>query len=157
MNPNLYIRQSGRVIPAPEADQVVARGYADWQDKGTWVDGRRLTLMTRATTASVGEPVRVIHVFETVNSGDRAYIMGPKPVEGEWLDGRLVTPAPSDTDQPWIPLEYDGATLPAPAVDFNYDITVYTFAESGKHTLQWRLGALSSNVLVLDIVESKPE
>jgi hypothetical protein len=37
-------------------------------------------------------------------------------------------------------------------VDYNYDITTYTFDESGRHTIQWRLGDLRSNTLELEVV-----
>jgi hypothetical protein len=149
--PGLFVREGARIVPAPAEDAAVARGYPTWPDKGREIDGRRLTLLTRATTARVGEPVRVIHVVEVTRPDRTAYVMGPKAVQGEYVDGQLRTdPPPPDTD-PLTPLDYDGATRPGPAVDYNHDITSYTFDRPGPHTIVWRLGDLESNTLHLEI------
>jgi hypothetical protein len=41
--------------------------------------------------------------------------------------------------------------LPAPAVDYNWDITEYSFSSAGSHTIEWKLGALVSNQLVVEV------
>jgi hypothetical protein len=103
--------------------------------------------MCRQGTYRVGEPVRVIHVLEVVTPGEEIYVMGPKAVGGEIVDGQKVTPANHGDHEP-----YDGRVLPSPGVDYNYEITSHTFAEPGRHTIQWRLGALTSNALVVEIL-----
>jgi hypothetical protein len=50
------------------------------------------------------------------------------------------------------PATYNGLTVPSPAVDYNYEITSYRFDAVGEHRIQWRLGALRSNVLTIEVV-----
>lgn len=150
--PGLSVRQGDKIVPASEADVAVARGYATSADKGAAVDGRRLTILTARTRVKVGEPVRVIHVVETTRKGDELYVMGPKVVLGEHVDGTLRTdPAPATAD----PLDptgvYDGAVVPAPAADYNYDVTEYAFDAPGPHTIVWKLGPLASNTLTVEV------
>ena len=45
--------------------------------------------------------------------------------------------------------------MPSPAVDYNFEISTYTFHEPGIYRIQWRLGQLVSNTLEV-IVESLP-
>jgi hypothetical protein len=52
----------------------------------------------------------------------------------------------------WEPSTYNGPILSSPAVDYNYDITVYRFDQVGKHHIQWRIGTIQSNVLTLETV-----
>ena len=35
--------------------------------------------------------------------------------------------------------------MPAPAVDYSWDITEYRFDAAGPHTIEWKLGSLVSN------------
>jgi hypothetical protein len=152
--PGLYVRQGDRIVEAPAEDQAVAKGYPDWPDKGVIWRGLRITIMTKKQTYEVEEEVRVLHVFEATEPGKEAYVMGPKPVYGEYVDGKLVTAPPPDVNTPWVPTLYDGPVLPGPAVDYNYDITTYTFNETGAHQIYWQLGPLRSNVLEVEIVEA---
>ena len=152
--PGLSVRAGERIVEAPAEDQSVARGYPAWPDKGAVTNGMRITVMARKQTCNVGEAVRVIHVFEATEPGEEVYVMGPKPIFGEYVDGVLVTEPPPDVEDPWIPTMYDGATLPSPAVDYNYDITSYVFAEAGVHQVCWRLGPLESNVLRIEVVNA---
>jgi hypothetical protein len=150
--PGVYIRVGNDIRPAPEPDQAVARGYPEWKDKGPFIDQRRITLLCAKGTFAQNEEIHVLHVVETLRPGDELYVMGPKQVLGEYVDGTLVTaPAPQGPD----PLEptgiYDGMVLPSPAADYNYEITVYRFSSPGVHEIQWKLGALESNVLRLTI------
>lgn len=150
--PGVYVRTGDEIKPAPEADQKVARGYPAWSDKGPLTDGRRITIMTGKTTAAVNEPIRVVHVVETVKRDDELYVMGPKQVYGEHLDGKLVTAAlPADQDPLIPPGIYDGMVVASPAVDYNYEITTYRIASPGVHQIQWKLGALESNILRIDV------
>jgi hypothetical protein len=78
--------------------------------------------------------------------------MGPKPVRGEYVDGALRTVAAPASADPLAPEGlYDGPVTPAPAVDYNWDITEYAFSSAGAHTIEWKLGALISNQLVIQV------
>lgn len=149
--PALFVRDGDSICEAPEEDYAVARRYPNWPRKGPAIDGKRLTIMVEKGTYRVGEEVRVIHVVEALEPGHEVYIMGPKRVEGEYVDGRRVTPAPPEGEDPLIPLDYDGATLPSPAVDYNYEITTYTFPKPGTHNIVWRLDPLQSNTLTIKV------
>jgi hypothetical protein len=150
--PGLSVRQGDRIVPAPEADAAVARGYPTAATKGGWADGRRITILTARAAVTLGEPVRVVHVVESVRAGDELYVMGPKAVLGEHVDGVLRTAAaPAQADPLEPPGLYDGAVLPAPAADYNYDVTEYTFDRPGAHTIEWKLGPLQSNTLTIDV------
>jgi hypothetical protein len=156
--PGLFVRVGDAIRDAPEADQAVARSYPAWPDKGPWTGERRITIMTARTEYRTGEEARVIHVVETRDPHDELYVMGPKEVRGEHVDGALATePAPRGQD----PLEpqglYDGMVLPGPAVDYNYDITSYRFDTPGEHQIQWRLGNLQSNILRIQITAGAPD
>jgi hypothetical protein len=149
----LHVRQGDRIVEASAEDQSVAQSYPHWSDKGSISDGKRLTILTQKNRYRVNEEIRVIHVFESTKLGEQVYIMGPKPVNGEYLDGQLVTAPPPNNEIPWNPLLYDGATLPSPAVDYNYDITSYTFSAPGTHQIYWQLGSLKSNILTIEITK----
>jgi hypothetical protein len=149
--PGLYVREGDRIVAASEEDAAVARSYPQWPDKGLILNGQRLSIMTERHRYQVNEEIRVIHVFEVLDSGYQIYVMGPKPVYGEYVDERLATDLPSDPDAALRPPRYDGVTLPSPAVDYNFDITTYKFADPGIHEIYWKLGALKSNTLLLEI------
>lgn len=151
--PGLWVRKGTDVVEAPEADVAVAKSYPRAKDKGEVTDGHRLTLLTAKRRYRVGEEVRVIHVHEVVAEGEQVWPMGPKPVRGELVDGKLVTPSVLGDADPFVPTVYDGAVLPAPAVDYNWEITSYRFSAPGRRTIQWKLGKYASNVLVLEIVK----
>jgi hypothetical protein len=155
--PGLYVRDGARIVAAPVEDQLVAKRYPAWPDKGPVTGGIRLTIMTSRLAYQTGEEVRVIHVLEGTEPGHEIYVMGPKPVHGEWVDGRLATGPPPDADDPLAQPLYDGAVLSSPAVDYNYDITSYRFFEPGSHTICWKLGALESNTLRLQVSISADE
>jgi hypothetical protein len=144
----MSVRDGDRLVEAPAADAAVVKGYAAWPAKGAEVDHVRLTVMTAKTDYKVGEPIRVLHVLDVSVPGRGVYIMGPKLPAGEYVDGALATGKPETPDYPWVGM-YDGVVLPSPAIDYNYDITSYRFATPGTHTIQWRLGALRSNVISL--------
>jgi len=129
------------------------RLYESWPERGEVVDGRRLTIMADPTRVPPEQRVEVLHVVEILEPGRELYIMGPKPVYGEYVDDRLATEPPPGGEDPLVPLLYDGATLPSPGVDGNYEITSYAFADPGRHEIQWRLDGLRSNVLVVEVVE----
>jgi hypothetical protein len=148
----VYVRDGNEIKPAPEADQKVARGYPAWPDKGALTDGRRITIMTSRTTVAVNEPIRIVHVAETVRPDDELYVMGPKQVYGEYVDGKLASAALPAGDDPLIPPGlYDGAVVASPAADYNYEITSYRLDAPGMHEIQWKLGPLTSNVLRVEV------
>jgi hypothetical protein len=152
--PGLWVREGDRIADAPARDAAVARSYPRYRDKGPVAGGKRITILTEDETHLVGDEVRVVHVVEFVEPGHQAYVMGPKPVFGEFIDDELVT-EPVPAGDPLVPAEYNGVTLPSPAVDYNFEITTYTFHEPGIYWIQWRLGQLVSNTLEV-IVESLP-
>lgn len=155
--PGLSIRVGDAIHDAPEPDQAVARGYPAWPDKGPLTNGRRITIMTAKVSYGVNDEVRIIHVVETLNPQDELYVMGPKPVRGEYVGGVLVTePVPPGSNPLEPEGEYDGMVLSGPAVDYNYDITTYRFDAPGQHEIQWRLGELASNRLQMTITGTTP-
>jgi hypothetical protein len=151
--PGLSVRRDDDIVPAPEEDVQAARGYPSASAKGAWIDQRRITLLTARLRVRVGEPVRVIHVSETTRPGDQLYVMGPKPIRGEHIDGALRTAAAPASGDPLVPAGlYDGRIASAPAVDYNWDVTEYSFSAAGSHTVEWKLGALVSNQLVVEVI-----
>src|SRR5262249_43971758 len=131
----------------------LARTYPQFPNKGTIIEGRRITVMTEREEYKIDEVVRVIHVLEAIDGARSVYVMGPKPISDEYVDGTRATPPSSHR------ASYDGVVIPGPAVDFNYDITQYTFHRAGRHTIEWRgggadiegLSGLRSNVIRLSI------
>ena len=76
--------------------------------------------------------------------------MGPKEVFGEYLDEELQGGVPLEQDYPWVGL-YDGEVLPSPELDYNFEISKYSFETSGEHRVQWRIGGCASNTVVLTV------
>jgi hypothetical protein len=150
--PGLSVRRGDDIVAAPEADVEVARGYPRAPNKGAWTDQRRITLLAARLRVRVSEPVRVLHVAESTRADDHLYVMGPKPIRGEFIDGVLRSdPSPASGD-PLAPAGlYDGRILPAPAADYNWNITEYMFDAPGRHTIEWKLGPLVSNSLVVEV------
>lgn len=127
--------------------------YADWQDKGELHEGIRITLMVPSRSIAVGDSLTVWHVYEAVAGETELCVMGPKPVPGEYLDGVLQTSLPpSGLPYPWQMI-YDGVVLPAPGLDTHWEPSTYTFDKAGQHRIQWKVGELESNVLVIVVVE----
>ena len=150
--PQLYLRQGDELVPADPADERLAADYPDWPARGPVVDGRRISVGSVRSDYRVGEPVRIVHVAEILTPGHDLYVMGPKPVAGEWVDDTPAGPPAPGGDDPLAPTTvYDGRVLPSPGVDTNYEVTAYTFDTPGPHTVRWQLGNLVSNVLVLRI------
>jgi hypothetical protein len=147
--PGLFTWREGKVVDAPPEDVDVARRYPTFSDKGPVVSGMRLTIMSARTHYRIGDDVRVLHVVEVVEPGKEVFVMGPKAVYGEFVDDQAVTPAPPDGLLQ--PTTYNGPTLDSPAVDYNYEVTSYRFTEPGQHSIQWRLGDLRSNTLLVDV------
>lgn len=132
----LYVRDGALIVKAPAADLAVARRYPAFADKGEIRHGQRLTIMSAKTSYRTGEAIRVIHVLEAPKAGKELYVMGPKPVEEEYVDDQLASPPRTLTS-------YDGRVLRSPGADFNYEITVYRFDEPGEHAIQWKGGGAS--------------
>ena len=153
--PGLYVRAGGRIVEAPAEDIELAQTYPEWPDKGAVVEGKRLTILTNVRPYRINEEVRIIHVLEVVDPGHQVYIMGPKPVYGEYINNRLATAPPPEGD-PLVPLEYNGTTLTSPAVDYNYEIASYVFPEPGIYRIVWELQRLQSNILIIKVEEARP-
>ena len=149
--PGLTVREGDRLVPAPADDQTVARSYPEWPEKGRILRGTRVSIGTARLRRAVNEEVRIVHVVEVKAAGKQVYVMGPKAVLGEYVDGHLATaPVPARGD-PLVPLDYDGKTIASPAVDYNFEITSYRFATPGIHRIVWRLGRWKSNELVVEV------
>jgi len=130
----------------------IADRYAQWADKGQPRNGQRITLLSEQPHCQVGDPVVIWHVFEAIDAGSQLCIMGPKTVPGEYVDGILRTHLPPEgLPYPWQAL-YDGAVLPGPGIDMHWEASRYTFDQPGLHTVQWKVGGLESNVLVVAVV-----
>ena len=147
--PEVYVRTATDIVRAPAEDQAVAQAY-DRSAHGDVHDGLRMSILTARTSYRIGEAVRVLHVVEAVDATKSAWVMGPKPAYGEYVDGVARTAQPEAPDYPWVG-SYDGVVLPGPDADFNFEITSYTFDTPGRHTIEWRLGALRSNAIVVDV------
>lgn len=128
--------------------------YREWFDKGPIIDGRRITILTRSRSYQVHEEVRVAHIMEAMVPGYEVYVMGPKRVYDEYLDGHLQEKTlPADQPDPFMPLEYDGRIVSSPATDFNYDDSFYFFDEPGEYKICWMPGKWHSNTLKIQIFE----
>ena len=143
----LYIRQGEDIVMAPETDMAVARGYQQWIDKGEPLEGRRITIMAERKTYQTGEEIHIIHAMEASGQGMDVYVMGPKEITDEYLDGKLTGTVLPAGHHPFIPLEYNGIVVKSPWVDFNYDITIYSFDEPGRYKILWQPSKWKSNVL----------
>jgi hypothetical protein len=149
---DLYARVGDKIVDAPAADIAVLRQYPRFADKGPLTAaGERLTILTAKARYAVGEEVRIIHVHEATRAGVQLWVMGPKAIFGEYIDGALASPAAA------APITgYDGAVVPSPGADHNYEVSVHTLGK-GTHTLQWRFATLSgptviaSNVITIDV------
>ncbi len=147
----LFTRLDGQIVPLPSPDGDLGANYKDWVDKGVPMAGRRLSIATLHAKYKVGETFHVIHVLETVSEDLDAYIMGPKEVFGEYLDGIPSSRAWTAGEDPFTPLEYDGRVVRGPYWDAHFIHTNYTFMRPGTHEIVWRLGGLQSNTLKVEI------
>lgn len=142
-----WIRGSdGQLIEAPAADVEVLKSYPTAAEKGPVRAGERLTILSAHRRYRVGEPIRVLHVMEIIEAGREVFVMGPKPVCDEYVDGHLATPpCPADED-------YDGEVLASPEIDYNYEVTTYRFSDPGPHVIEWRPKGRCSNALRVEIL-----
>jgi hypothetical protein len=149
--PGLFVREDDRILRATTEDEEVAQGYPAFPDKGRIVDGYRLTILTRSIAIPAGEPVHIIHVCEAVVPGLLLYVMGPKPVHDEYVNGILATKALPEGEDPLVPDLYDGRIVRGPGIDYNHEITQYRFRKPGIYLIQWRPGKFSSNTLAIKV------
>ncbi|HWO24086.1 MAG TPA: hypothetical protein VNO30_35330 [Kofleriaceae bacterium] len=143
--PQLFARSGESIVPAPPGDHAVAATYATSSARGPLHEGARITILTERAKYKVGEEIRVIHVLEAPEPGRDLYVMGPKAIYNEYVDGVLRTPPPP------APGSYDGRVVPSPGVDWNYEVTTYQFTAPGPHRIQWRDGGRESNVIELEV------
>lgn len=147
MSEEASFRRVDPLLSPPQEDAQLLTTYDSFSDKGVPESGYRLTLMTATPSVAVGEVIRIVHVCESVSASSPLYVMGPKPVWGEYVDDVLATDLPPDPGSPFELSSYDGRVLPGPGVDINYEVTRYQFTDPGVHTVQWRLEPTVSNVL----------
>jgi hypothetical protein len=143
--PQLFARSGTAIVPAPPGDHAVAATYARSPARGPLHDGARITILTERTKYKVGDEVRVIHVLEAPEPGRELYVMGPKAIYSEYVDGVERTPPPA------APGSYDGRVLQSPGVDWNYEVTTYRFTAPGPHRIQWRADGRESNVIEIEV------
>lgn len=149
---NLYVFDDGEPVEAPERDLQVASGYDRWADKGEVLSGRRITILTEKAEYSVNEEMRVLHVLEVVEPGHPIFVMGPKAVFDEYLDGVVHGDSPRARDgDPFLPAFYNGRVLESPGLDFNFEITCFRFPRPGTHRIRWQPGRWKSNVLEIEV------
>jgi hypothetical protein len=132
-----FVREGDRIVDAPAADLKVASSYAESKAKGEVIKGRRITILTAKAEYEIAEEVRVIHILEATEPGLDVFVMGPKTIDEEYIDGKVVAQQGPDM------AGYDGRVIKSPAIDLNYGITSYRFTAPGAHTIQWRGGGFS--------------
>ena len=147
MNEQAPFRRVDPSLSFQPEDERLLEAYDGFDDKGAPAHGYRITLMSATTRVGVGDIIRVLHVCESVSDDAPLYVMGPKPVRGEWVDDVLSGDAPPTSHNPFEPASYDGRVKQGPGVDANYEVTRYRFDEPGVHTIQWRIGNAVSNAL----------
>lgn len=130
----LYARHGDKIVTAPAEDLAVARRYAEFPEKGKLSNGKCITIMVAKSTYRVGEKVRIIHVLEASEPGHKLYVMGPKPIENEFVNGKLAAPIRTGL------ADYNGRVMDSPGVDFNYEVSTHTFDTPGEHAIQWKGG-----------------
>jgi hypothetical protein len=143
----VYVRSGTQIVKAPAEDQTVAASFAASPNKGPLKNGQRITILTAKTKYTLGEEVRVIHVLDAPEPGHPLYVMGPKPISGELVDGTERTPPAAATGA------YDGRVVQSPAVDYNYEVTTYKFDSPGIHLIQWKTGGMESNVIAVEVTK----
>jgi hypothetical protein len=122
------------------------RHYEAWIDKGLEVRGFRFTLIPNRTELLAGDVLRLMHVAEATTDAGLLYPMGPKPVIGEFVDGKRQGPESRMGDF-GEPLDYDGLVVAGPAIDSNFEESTYSL-EPGRHEIVWRpQDGLESNTL----------
>lgn len=85
-------RKGDKVVAAPAEDLPLAKTYHAFEDKGQLVAGQWLTIMTHNARCRMRTGSCILHILEAVESGKRAYLVGPKIACDEYVDGKLVTP-----------------------------------------------------------------
>lgn len=151
----IFDQSSGKFVAVPEADQKILRDYPYWVDKGPLLGGTRLTITTAKSDYTIGEHIHIGHIVEETDSTRILYIMGPKKVTDEYVNDSLKTQAAQDfrDDYPWLGLVYDGKTLQAPGIDYNFEITEYKFDQPGIYRIQWKPGKFASNTLTITVTK----
>ncbi len=146
----LYDRQGDEIIDAAAEDTKLAMSYPDFQGKGPVKDGTRLTIMVQNRVFAKGETIHILHFVEITRPGAELYIMGPKQVYGLYIDDHLMGEQAPDSQYPWVGI-YDGAVLPSPELDYNFEIGKYAMDVIGEHNIQWRIDGFVSNTVVVTI------
>jgi len=100
----------------PAEDLALAKTYHALQLKGPLVAGQRITIMTHNTLFRMGEPLRVLHILEAVESGKDVHLMGRRGLRRvcRWETGNVKGPGKDP---------YRGVVVDRPIADFNYEIT----------------------------------
>lgn len=132
-------------------ERDVVSEYELFDDKGPVFGGYRLTILADRLACRVGEVIEIAHVCESLTPAGRLFVMGPKPVVGEYVDDRLVTEPAPEGHGALSPAFYDGRVVVGTGIDANYELTSHSFDAAGPHTIQWRLGPYVSNTLRIDV------
>lgn len=135
-----------------EADKELARSlYEDLAHKSEENAERILAILTAQKVVAVDEPVRVFHLIEFMKKGAEIFIMGPKDIYGEFVNGHLASPkVPEGQMYPWMML-YDGPVLEGPGLDENFKVSVYRFSQPGRYEINWQFEEQRSNTLTITV------
>lgn len=135
-----------------DKDMIAAKEYTEWSEKGLVKDGRRVTIISKKKNYEINELVNIQHFLEATIPGYKMYIMGPKAIFDEYINGRLQGKTLKAKNQdPFIPTSYDGRVKESPAIDGNYQITSYIFSEPGVYEICWQPGKWKSNILKIEV------
>lgn len=148
----LFIRIGNKITEAPLDDIRVAEGYYQFSDKGKKNEGKRVTILAKKKRYKPAEEIRVIHVLEIMDKGHTIYLSGPKAIYNEFINDIVVKHHEKKLEpDPFMPETYNGRTAESPGVDFNFEISSYTFQQKGLYKIYWAPGALRSNTLEIEI------
>jgi len=138
----LLERKGDKIVAAPTEDLALAKTYRAFQKQRTAgygptdYDHDAPCAVPHGRAGSCAAHIGSRRIWNERSS------YGPKKVYDEYVDGKLVT-----SKGPGEKPTYDGRVADRPIVDFNYEITTYTFTEPGLHTIQWKGGGIRLKAL----------
>gem|GEM_PF-3193424 len=148
----IYMRNAaGKVVEAPVQEQNLVRTYPEFASKGPVHEKQRLSIMSAKARIRTGDTLSVVHVYEALDTGLIVSVLGPKKPMGVFINDSLVSRAYMEGDDPFVYGIYEGFVVKSPAIDYNFDIPRYVFTKPGVYRIQWRLGKLVSNELVITV------
>jgi len=147
-----FYSDDGEIMPGTISDMNTLKNYIDYKDKGKLKNNSRVTIMSAQKGYKIDEEVRIIHVYESLAEGQELLTNSPKKIYDEYINDSLKTEKSPDSNYPWVFL-YDGGIDESPGLDYGFDITRYMFSEKGTYEIQWKPGAMESNILKITVSE----